>query len=83
MKKILFVLLILLFLGCDDTLFHDKPFLVLSEPIISTRLGYKFKYQIRYLYLNGPDDHTTHETVYIYSNDTLKIGTTLYLKVEK
>jgi hypothetical protein len=82
MKKILSILIILFFLGCDDTLFHDEPFLILSKPGISTRQGYRFIYQIRYLRIDGDGDKL-YETAYIYSNDTLKIGTILYLKAEK
>lgn len=82
MKKILFILFILLFLGCDDTLLHDEPFLILSKPRISTKQGYKFIYQIRYLRIEADGDKL-YETANMYSNDTLKIGTILYLKAEK
>lgn len=81
MKKILFILIAFFFLGCDDTLLHDEPFLVLSTQT-SIKSEYKFKYRIRYLYIDNSNERL-YKTAYIYSNDTLRVGTTLYLKVGK
>jgi len=83
MKKILFVLFVLFFLGCHDRVFHDEPFLVISKPLESSQSGYKFYYEIRSLHVDSYQMATrTYEVFGLYSNDTLNVGATLYLKPE-
>ncbi len=82
MKKVIVILFILLFLGCDHNKYHDEPIVIISEPLVTSDRNYKFRYMITYKDTNI-GFNKIYMTGYLYSNDTLKVGTTLYLKAEK
>ncbi len=81
--KILFILITLFIMGCGEYFVQDDPLLIKTHAIQSDKKDYKFMYIVQYRYIPEGQFSKKTESTWFYSNDSLKIGTLLYLREAK